>query len=289
MENDKLRKVRCSDSKLGPSSSDPQNVCGDGKPDNNNGQCGVGGQKPVGGGTKQLQAFSDNGGRYSMITFCNGFFSLQAFGDAINLGKKLGSRKTDLSLWDNRARCFLHEVTHLDYFMNAGPGDQGKSPYVWDLEVEYRGDWHECYGPYYAKMLRNWVDADPQYSGYYTQRNADNYAWFALASYVKGQINQYPGSPSPGRRKPQSEPRNSATHAAPEGLPNNATQSQDVDQIPEDGEEPPNTVYPGCPDNYGSDVAAAAVSLSIISAYSQMTASTAKPPPPTTTTQKHFV
>ena len=284
MENDKLPKVRCSDSKLGPSSSDPNNVCGDGKPDPDNGRCPIGGQPPVGGGTKQLQAFSDNDGKYSMITFCTGFFNLQAFGDAINAGKKLvGKQKTDLSKWDNRARCFLHEVTHLDYFMNTGPGDQGQGPYVWDLELEYGNDWHECYGPYYSKMLRNFVDADPQYSGYFTQRNADNYAWFALALYVQGQINQYPGTPSPGRRKPVSEPRNSATHLAPEGLPSD---SQDVDQIPEDGDEPPSTTYPGCPDTYGSDVAAAAVSSSIVAAHASQTAAPPPPPPPPPTTSQ---
>jgi hypothetical protein len=136
-----------------------------------------------------LEAFSEpDDGRYSRITFCNDFFKLPTFKDAIAAGRKLpAAQKTDLEKWNNRARCFFHEITHLDYFMNAGDSDGAKSPYVSDLEVEYivgMKEWHDAYGPYNAKILRNWVDEDPQWSGYFTQRNADNYAFFALAKFV---------------------------------------------------------------------------------------------------------
>ena len=60
----------------------------------------------------------------------------------------------------------------LDYFMNAPK----QSPYVDDLKIRYKvkgvPDWYFAYGPYDAKVLRNWIG-----DGFYTQRNADTYAW----------------------------------------------------------------------------------------------------------------
>jgi hypothetical protein len=167
-----------------------------------------------------LEAFSEpDDGRYSRITFCNDFFKLPTFKDAIAAGKKLpAAQKTDFEKWNNRARCFFHEITHLDYFMNAGDSDGAKSPYVSDLEVEYivgMKEWHDAYGPYNAKILRNWVDEDPQWSGYFTQRNADNYAFFALAKFVEQETGKYPSSPSPGSKKPTAAPRDAVTHDSP--------------------------------------------------------------------------
>jgi hypothetical protein len=261
--------IRCSDGKLGSDSSDPENFCGDVKPDD--GKC-PGGSPPSGGGKKTLEAFSDpdpDDSKYSRITFCNDFFKLQTFKDAVNAGNKLpATQKTNLELWNNRARCFFHEITHLDYFMNAGDGDKAKSPYVSDLEVSYKikeaTDWHGCYGVYNCKVLRNWVDPDPQYSGYFTQRNADSYAYFALAKYVEGQIGKYPGSPSPGRKKPTEEPRDLKAHQAPLSGPK---QGQDKDLIPGDEQDPGDTIFPGCGDKVGTDIAQAVIIASISSQY----------------------
>lgn len=114
----------------------------------------------MGGGTETLQAFSEpntDDSRYSRITFCNDFFKLDTFQDAIDKGNKLPAKqKANLALWDNRARCFFHEVTHLDHFMNAGAGDDGQSPYVSDLEIFYtdkgKDDWHDVYSPYNCRV-----------------------------------------------------------------------------------------------------------------------------------------
>lgn len=208
-----------------------------------------------------MEAFSEpnpENSRYSRITFCNGFFKLLPFQDAIKAGNALPAKqKTNLENWNNRARCFFHEITHLDYFMNAGKDDDGESPEVIDLEVQYTTKkvpgWHDCYGPYNAKVLRNWVDPDPQYSGYFTQRNADNYAYFALAKFVEGQIGQYPSSPSPGKKKPLQAPLDAVKHE-PVSIGQNITeQGQDVDLIPGDEQDPDPIVYPGCLDKSGSD------------------------------------
>ncbi|KAF2661072.1 hypothetical protein K491DRAFT_581684, partial [Lophiostoma macrostomum CBS 122681] len=151
-------------------------------------------------------------GKYSKITFCRNFFKFDKFDHAIELGKELSrGDQRKLDNWNNRARCFLHEVTHLDWFMNAGENDDGLSPFVSDLEILLgKGNaakWVTAYGPTNARILRNYVDPDPQYSGYYTQRNADSYAYFALAKYVQKEIGFHPDQPRVGRQKPSQEPR----------------------------------------------------------------------------------
>lgn len=212
-----------------------------------------------------MQAFtdphpSDNGG-YSRITFCNGFFKLNSLLDIVTLNKKQPKAvKNRLDKWDNRARVFFHEVTHLDYFMNAGPADDKKaqSPYVSDLEIYYktsnkREAWYDSYGPYNAKVLRNWLDPDPKYSGYFTQRNADNYAWFAMANFVTSVIGFYPTNPSPGRNVPLLEPRDAQTHEAPLST-NSSAASSTGDLIPGDEADPPSDfTYPGCGDKVEAD------------------------------------
>jgi hypothetical protein len=71
-----------------------------------------------------------------------------------NVPKKSKADQADLAKWDNRARVFLHETTHLDYFMNA----PGKSPLVDDLQFKWKKgaeqDW--AYGPFFCKILRNY-------------------------------------------------------------------------------------------------------------------------------------
>lgn len=199
-------------------------------------------------------------------------------------GQRLpATKKIDLSLWDSQARCMFHEITHLDYFMNAGAEDKGLSPFVSDLEVNYKlerdeeGEWFGAYGPYNARILRNWVEKDPQDSGYFTQRNADNYAWFAVANYVENLIGKYPKSPSPGRKKVQERPRDLRTGAAPE-LSEGGVDGQQID---DDEEDPPADItYPGCGDKIGPEVAAAAIAASISSQYGSPTATATAVPAP---------
>ena len=79
--------------------------------------------------------------------------------------------------WNNRARVFFHEMTHLDSFMNADDKDDNSlSPEVFDVEFNYKRpgqlkETAQAYGPYYAKMLRNFIPKDAKLIGYYTQRN----------------------------------------------------------------------------------------------------------------------
>jgi hypothetical protein len=86
------------------------------------------------------------------MTFCNKFFNMPSLGEAIaSTPKKSAAVKGHLASWDNRARVFLHETTHLDYFMNA----PGYSPLVDDLQFDWNEngqtvrDW--AYGPFSAR------------------------------------------------------------------------------------------------------------------------------------------
>lgn len=216
-----------------------------------------------------MQAFSDPNGiynrfiNYSRITFCSGFFRLPTLDEAMEIGQFNGGN--DLANYDNRARCFFHEVTHLDYFMNSGQNDEGLSPVVSDLEIEIRTPgsgrnyWDTAYGPFNAKLLRNYQDADPQYSGYYTQRNADNFAFFALAKYIERELNRYPSGNSPGQRRVFSEPRDAITKEEPLSTgPRPAGPGVDesmLDGNPQENAESAEFSHPGCGDRTESSFA----------------------------------
>lgn len=124
-----------------------------------------------------MEAYSDPREKYSRITFCSKFFDLPTLSEVEKWNKKRSKeQKDDLDNWNNRARVFFHEVTHLDYFMNADDSKKdSKSPEVFDVQFKYRGEneFTEAYGPFYAKMLRNWTPKRNSDMGYYTQRNGE--------------------------------------------------------------------------------------------------------------------
>ncbi|KAL9618556.1 MAG: hypothetical protein Q9160_006740 [Pyrenula sp. 1 TL-2023] len=192
----------------GDGKGDPDNICGDKKDEPP--KCPPGQPSPPAGEEPAIEAYSDNASKgsglwYSRITFCNRFFNkLPSLDDAIKNPKARPSKQQDvLEIWNNQARCFFHEITHLDYFMNV---DQ-LSPPTDDLQIRYKAagvaDWYDAYGPYNIKVLRNYRG-----DGYYPQRNADTFAYFALAKYVKKQIGRYPNLPQVGSTKPLEAPKN---------------------------------------------------------------------------------
>ncbi|EFW15017.1 conserved hypothetical protein [Coccidioides posadasii str. Silveira] len=74
----------------------------------------------------------------------------------------------NLENWDNRGRVFFHEAVHMASLMYP----QDKTPSVEDAEIKFK--------------------------------EADSYAFFALAKYVEKQIDRYP---TPGSKKVESEPQ----------------------------------------------------------------------------------
>lgn len=226
----------------------------------NSGNC-PNGQQPPPSSSNTLQAFSDNwkntGTGYDRITFCTDFFKLNDLSVALDNGAN-SADKANLGKYDNTARVMLHEVTHLDYFVGTGPtgpnDPKSNLPYIWDLQITVTEGGRQVdtpvYGPWYCRIMRNWVDPDPAYLGYFTQRNADTYAWFAMAKYVQSRIGQYPALPRVGNRKPRNAPVNSADGLAPYDAPANlSVTSLDLYQIGGDEDpEPTDFGYPGCGD-----------------------------------------
>ncbi|KEF57306.1 uncharacterized protein A1O9_05223 [Exophiala aquamarina CBS 119918] len=197
-------KVRCS-SKV-DSEGDPKNICGDREDPP---QCLPDGPSRPDPEMERIEAFSDNNmpGEYDETTFCSRFFEHQSLTDAVNLG--ISKRSKDMWDYDNRARVFLHEVTHLDFFVNA----PAQTPFIDDLTISLKknklSDFDSVYGPFRAKVLANYRT---NRGGFYTQRNADNYAWYALTKYVwgklGGKIDDYPSDPQTLGVKPVKAPTN---------------------------------------------------------------------------------
>lgn len=240
--------MRCSNGKQGPGEPDPGNKCGDALPPPPT--CPGGGQPSPPDASTKLQAFSEPEETYSRITFCDDFFKLQTLSvQTENMRSRPASVRDNMANWDNQARVFLHEMTHLEYFINA----PRISPLVHDLEIEYtdRGQrqWFTAYGPANAKILRNWVDPDPQYSGYFTQRNADNYAWYAMGRWILQQTNEYPSRPRLSRRV-LSEPRDANTHEEPQNnggsTPQGTSGLEEHINAGDPNEVPLDIRYPGC-------------------------------------------
>lgn len=142
---------------------------------------------------EKIQAYSEPYGKYSKTIFCGSFFNgpgMRTLDEATKRVKGNRALQNDLNNWENRARVMFHEMTHLSYFMNA-PDD---SPIVEDVRFERKGpkdtDIKEmAYGPFGAKTLANY-EGQVDKGGYYTQRNADSFAWFAMAKWAESKINQ---------------------------------------------------------------------------------------------------
>ena len=175
--------VRCSSNQ--DLTADPMDTCGDraGRPP----QCPPPSvpRPPDDNVDVRLEAFSDpapskpfrNIFTYDRITFCNSFFNLPTLSEVIsNNAGKPAAVMNDLSNYNSRARCFFHEITHLDWFMNAKLDNKdGESPQIWDAQFQYkagRQTYQElAYGPFYTKILRNFIPAEAEDIGYWTQRN----------------------------------------------------------------------------------------------------------------------
>ena len=113
-----------------------------------------------------------------------------------------GSNKADNSKWnlatyENQAAIMLHEMTHLDLAADSSVGST-PNPRVWDFTVDFQDldgqTWRaKAYGPLHTKILARYEPDSPTdfpQTGYYVQRNADNFAMYALAKYVQSKIGQ---------------------------------------------------------------------------------------------------
>ncbi|KAK8097495.1 GDSL-like lipase/acylhydrolase [Apiospora sp. TS-2023a] len=183
----------------GNGKGDPDDRCQERGPSLSSGMC------PLKKEESPAAAVTVSGRRYTQVIFCKHFFEqkgLQEMTDIMQGEKYL--KRLDLQSWDNKASTFLHEVTHMDYFMNV----PGYGPQIRDWDYPYDGQWHNAYGVLGAKMLGRY-DAKKN-PGAVSQANADNLAFFALAKWVEshGKENRYPHLPAlDTNQKPSGDPR----------------------------------------------------------------------------------
>ena len=141
-----------------------------------------------------------------MINFCPPFFSMRRLQDAaIDYGKrKTPPLNQNIENYDNTARVFLHELFHLDYFMESTATN-----HVTDMSISY---WRKkdagtgedlitevAYSPRNTKMMAKFQEFNRnpigRLAGSYVSRNADNLAWFATARCVQQRSGVYPHLP----------------------------------------------------------------------------------------------
>ncbi|KAK6859188.1 hypothetical protein PG995_005041 [Apiospora arundinis] len=108
------------------------------------------------------------------------------------------------------ASVFLHELLHID--LAADSVNSSPNPQIRDLKIQYRdprlepepgkpasdkSKWLDAYGAKMAKILARFLPRSgvAQQTGYFVQRNDDNFAYFALANFVHGKIGDYPFLP----------------------------------------------------------------------------------------------
>ena len=135
-------KVRCS---ADQNTGDPENSCRD-KPVNPATCAAPPGTNAPSNGDAQLEAYTSPYGKtywgveYTQTTFCKKFFEtdMRSLSDAITYGKDSSkhtpAQQNDLLLWNNRARVFVHEACHYNYFVDAA----GTVPYIDDVTFEFK-------------------------------------------------------------------------------------------------------------------------------------------------------
>ncbi|KAK2596250.1 hypothetical protein QQS21_006342 [Conoideocrella luteorostrata] len=156
---------------------------------------------------RSTTAYSKNGASYNNpeITFCPAFFLKPSLDAAITAGRILPSPyQLDIGEYQNTAETFLHELMHL--WLASDSKNGSPNPYPDDLKISYaekiggiiRWPTIDVYGPALAKLLARYEPIDPPNdppAGFYTQRNAENYAYYALMMYIEKELGVYPYLP----------------------------------------------------------------------------------------------
>ena len=134
---------------------------------------------------------------FSTVVFCKRFFNTSSLADAIIYGnsQQEPDERIHLHNYDNRARVFLHAITQLPHLLQLS----SNVPTVGSVEVHFtqlgESETYETVrGAGLTKLLASYRSSEEK-GGYYTQRNADNFAFFALARFVQSRITDYPYLP----------------------------------------------------------------------------------------------
>ncbi|PWI64133.1 hypothetical protein PCL_12117 [Purpureocillium lilacinum] len=140
------------------------------------------------------------------VNFCPGFFNQYALDKAVNNYKDDDNNpeiKWNVDNYMNRGLIFLHELFHVDLAANSEKGEP--NPKIFDISIRYNDTEGNIQGPrraYYArfsKLLARFLPSsrakNPKSTGYWVQRNVDNFSRYAMAKYLEGKLGGYPFLP----------------------------------------------------------------------------------------------
>ncbi|PWI71638.1 hypothetical protein PCL_11732 [Purpureocillium lilacinum] len=143
------------------------------------------------------------GRKWPDISFCPVWYGMRNLDNAIAWGSGRSNPKNsqDISNYVSRASAFLHELFHLDVAANSV--NNNPNPQIRDIKIRYTkkdgkdSTWVTAYGPKHAKILARFLPISPssKQTGYFVQRNDDNFVYFALANYIMSKTKWYPFLP----------------------------------------------------------------------------------------------
>jgi hypothetical protein len=117
----------------------------------------------------EVQAFADNNmdADFDEIYFCRNHLQLPGLDEVIISG--IRDRSKNMAKYDNRARAFLQDMTHLDWLVNT----PATTPFITDVRIVIKSEDgrkmdDSAHGPLRTKILQNYR---PSRCGFYTQRN----------------------------------------------------------------------------------------------------------------------
>ncbi|KAH7349038.1 hypothetical protein BKA66DRAFT_600735 [Pyrenochaeta sp. MPI-SDFR-AT-0127] len=149
---------------------------------------------------------------YSKITLCNRFHN----------NFKTLDEATTYAKTPDRVDAKMHVERMLTTYVDSSP----KTPLIDDLLINYgpksKKKQEVAYGPFHVKVLR-YYRGDAWYAG----KNADSYAWYAMAIWAKREIGHYPEHPKAGSLKPNRAPRRA------DGSSLNTPPKADIEDDPE--------------------------------------------------------
>ncbi|UNI17167.1 hypothetical protein JDV02_003543 [Purpureocillium takamizusanense] len=103
----------------------------------------------------------------------------------------------------NRGLIFLHELFHVDIAADSEKGEP--NPKIFDISIRYNDTQGNIQGPRraytarFSKLLARFLPSskakNQKSTGYWVQRNVDNFSRYAMAKYVEGKIGGYPFLP----------------------------------------------------------------------------------------------
>lgn len=135
------------------------------------------------------------------INFCAGFWKQYDLDKAVNNYKDAeDSIKWNVDNYLNRGLVMLHELFHIDLAADSEKGTPNPKIYdiwIWTEKADGEGTGRKkAYTARYAKLFARFLSKNTEKpTGWWAQRNVDNFSRYAMAKYLEGKLGGYPFLP----------------------------------------------------------------------------------------------